>query len=774
MKKQHSITLSLGFLVLLVSSSMTAIQYYDPTYADKMQNLTKDKVQFYACGKYHSHILHCDPSVNKRESYHLKANGTIPIYEVTDDAPQFVDGIRGKALQMHAYYKDAVRFANAENISSKQFSVSFWVKTSAGDDFSYGRIISHADTIGKSGWFLDVKNSPENSTQHVSFNIYNSTGALFTVGYAPIQPGRFVNIVITFDGSTLKMYKDGVLDGETQFNGDYVANPIVPLTLGMGSDCSCATWSGLIDELLLYNTVLTEHDVNQIVKNNLTNVVSKALVGYWPLDGNLNDLLGNNYNGTEHTLLASMVFTPDGRLFFDEIDTGKIRIMKDDKVLAKPFVTISDTYVNWEQGLLGLAIDPEFRKNHFVYLYYTTLDNDTGQPFNRVVRFTDQNNIGTNMVIILDKIPATKLGFHAGGALAFGPDDKLYITVGDAYNDVSAQDSSALTGKVLRINRDGSIPQDNPYRIPIPSLIPFHGLIPFFDSLSCYLLSCRTPVYNLGHRNIYGIAFDYNNNGFGIVTEAANTTYDKISDVRQGGNYGWPNLQPINFPPELTNNSSIKPLRSYWEDITPTQAIYYDGDKIPQLNGKFLFGTYTGDIYAVKIDKFTGQVTEEERIDLPHYPEDRVASPVIGIAQSPDGSIYYGGYNIYKLESVDFSSKEQFIFPLEIETTASEIKHLQLEPLENRIGIDIQSYDDSKKNLSPSLVIIIPKKILDGIFNVASNNVEQAKGVTQPQQASGVHFTIDNSTSSDYTTVNIRLNAGINSKLWIIGKTVIY
>ena len=99
------------------------------------------------------------PSVNKRESYHLKANGTIPIFEVTDNTPLFVDGIRGKALQMHAYYKDAVRFANTENISSKQFSVSFWVKTSAGDDFTYGRIISHADTIGKSGWFLDVKNS---------------------------------------------------------------------------------------------------------------------------------------------------------------------------------------------------------------------------------------------------------------------------------------------------------------------------------------------------------------------------------------------------------------------------------------------------------------------------------------------------------------------------------------------------------------------------------------------------------------------------------------
>jgi hypothetical protein len=214
-------------------------------------------------------------------------------------------------------------------------------------------------------------------------------------------------------------------------------------------------------------------------------------------------------------------------------------------------------------------------------------------------------------------------------------------------------------------------------------------------------------------------------------------------------------------------------MRSYWEDITPTQAIYYDKDKIPQLKGKFLFGSYTGDIYALKIDKFTDQVIAEERIDLPHYPEDRIAFPVVGIAQSPDGSIYYGGYNIYKLESVVVSSKEQFIFPLEIKITASDIKDLQIEPYEKKIVIDVQSYNDSKNNLSPSLVIKIPKKILDGIFTVASNNIKLAKGVMQPRHPAAVRFTIDNSTSSDYTTVNIRLTAGIHSKLWITGKTAI-
>ena len=117
-----------------------------------------------------------------------------------------------------------------------------------------------------------------------------------------------------------------------------------------------------------------------------------------------------------------MAFAPDGRLFFDEKNTGKIRIMKDDKVLSTPFATVSDYYVNWEQGLLGLALDPKFEQNHFVYLYYTAINNKTGQakePFNKLVRFTENNNVATNMDSTLDNISAS-IGYHSGGALAFG------------------------------------------------------------------------------------------------------------------------------------------------------------------------------------------------------------------------------------------------------------------------------------------------------------------------------------------------------------------
>ena len=88
-----------------------------------------------------------------------------------------------------------------------------------------------------------------------------------------------------------------------------------------------------------------------------------------------------------------------------------------------------------------------------------------------------------------------------------------------------------------------------------------------------------------------------------MISENGDFHYDEINIIQKGGNYGFPAPQPANIAPELfTNNSSIKPVRSYWQTIAPTQAIYYDGDEIPQLKNKFLVGTFTGNIYALTLD----------------------------------------------------------------------------------------------------------------------------------------------------------------------------
>ena len=285
----------------------------------------------------------------------------------------------------------------------------------------------------------------------------------------------------------------------------------------------------------------------------------KDLVGHWSFDNTLDDHSIYKNKAQMFTLLSSMVATPDDRIFITEKNTGKIKIMKDGVLLDKPFAVINDSYVGWEQGLLGLAVDPDFENNNFIYLFYTTSDNKTGEPFDRIMRFTDIDNKGSNITIIPERIPAS-IGYHSGGALAFGPDDKLYITIGDATQNTNcgilvnstgepcpSQDPSNLLGKVLRINKNGTIPSDNPFP--------------------------NSPVYTLGHRNMFGIAFD-NKDNIGIVTENGDVLYDEINLIKKGGNYGFPTFQPANISPELSNSTvDIKPLRSYWKTQGPTQAI---------------------------------------------------------------------------------------------------------------------------------------------------------------------------------------------------------
>jgi glucose/arabinose dehydrogenase len=420
-----------------------------------------------------------------------------------------------------------------------------------------------------------------------------------------------------------------------------------------------------------------------------------------------------------------MKFAPDGRLFFDEKNTGEIRIMMpDQKILDQPFASIDDVYVSWEQGLLGLTLDPDFDQNHYVYLYYTALvnghDSNGGNVINRVIRLTEKNNIGTDIKVLLDNIPASR-GFHSGGALAFGPDDKLYVTVGDATEHIFAQDPSIAIGKVLRINRDGTIPEDNPYP--------------------------NSPVYTVGHRNIYGIAFG--ENGTGLITENGDYHFDEINEIQKGGNYGFPTLQPPNLPPELTNNSSIKPLRTYWDTIAPTQMIYYDGNAIPELKGTYVFGSFTGDIYAVKLSDDKKHIVEEIKIDLKLFP----FVPVISIAQSPDGSIYYGGYQIYRLSSL--TAKHQNLYEVKIDApSAIDVTDLIVQPDEKRIEIDSTVNANTVPN--SNITIQIPQALANNLTKVLVEGAPQAS-------ISNAKLT---ATNANYTAVAINLGSmAANSKL---------
>ena len=172
---------------------------------------------------------------------------------------------------------------------------------------------------------------------------------------------------------------------------------------------------------------------------------------------------------------------------------------------------IKEVFHIGEGGLLGLALHPDFEKNHFLYLYYTYKDN--GKIFNKVGRFLLEGGSLKEDRTVISGIPAFE--YHDGGRIKFGPEGKFYITTGDAGNKKSAQDLGSLSGKILRLSDDGSIPSDNPFP--------------------------ESPVYSYGHRNAQGLAWD--ENGQLWATEHGQDARDEINKIDPGKNYGWPIIE---------------------------------------------------------------------------------------------------------------------------------------------------------------------------------------------------------------------------------------
>jgi len=250
----------------------------------------------------------------------------------------------------------------------------------------------------------------------------------------------------------------------------------------------------------------------------------------------------------------SLKFAPDGRIFFNEKNTGNIRIIQQNgTILSSPFATISPIFTDDESGLLGMALDPSFASNGYVYVYFTYRDG-LSYTHGHIVRYTAIGNIGTAPIDVFDVVSAAPNTppYHNGGYIKFGPDGKLYTQVGEFHQGSPAQDPSSTTGKILRMNPDGSVPSDN----PLPGSL----------------------VYALGIRNAFGFDFDPSN-GRLIATEAGPSTDDEINIIVKGGNYGWPTCTGICHDPSFTD-----PIVDFNPVVTPTGIatvapnVYYFGE----------------------------------------------------------------------------------------------------------------------------------------------------------------------------------------------------
>ncbi len=211
-------------------------------------------------------------------------------------------------------------------------------------------------------------------------------------------------------------------------------------------------------------------------------------------------------------------FLPNDTMIFTE-RVGKVDVLENNTTVR--VVGNINVSQNTESGLLGIAVDPNFTQNKYVYLYYT---HDGG--VNRISRFV-LNSTLSNETVLLDNIPGGAI--HNGGRLKFGPDGKLYATTGDADNANSAQDTNSLGGKVLRLNPDGSIPSDNPF---------------------------GNYVYSYGNRDPQGLTWNLAN-GILYESEHGNIMDDEINIITKGGNYGWPIIQGNESAPGYINPIAV-------------------------------------------------------------------------------------------------------------------------------------------------------------------------------------------------------------------------
>jgi glucose/arabinose dehydrogenase len=203
-------------------------------------------------------------------------------------------------------------------------------------------------------------------------------------------------------------------------------------------------------------------------------------------------------------------FLPDGSLIFTE-RSGNVKLIR--KRTKQPVLIkhIDQVAAIGEGGLLGLAVDPNYTKNRFVYVYYTYRSD--GRLFNKVVRYKSRNSTLVEDTIIVDKIPGSVN--HNAGRIKFGPDGRLYIATGDSQQPNLAQDKNSLAGKILRVEANGKIPADNPFP--------------------------KSPIYSLGHRDPQGLAWD--NKGRLWSTEHGDSGNDEINLIKPGRNYGWPIIE---------------------------------------------------------------------------------------------------------------------------------------------------------------------------------------------------------------------------------------
>lgn len=309
---------------------------------------------------------------------------------------------------------------------------------------------------------------------------------------------------------------------------------------------------------------------------------------------------------------TAMAFAPDGRLFVCR-QGGQVRVIKNGALLTTPFVSLNVTS-GGERGLLGIAFDPNFSANQFVYLYYTT---STSPIHNRISRFTANGDVAVagSEFVLVDLEDLSSAQNHNGGGIHFGPDGKLYAGVGENANAANAQTLSNRLGKILRLNPDGTIPTDNP----------------FFNTAT----GANRAIWALGLRNPYTFGFQPGT-GRMFINDVGQSAWEEIDDGIAGSNYGWPNCEGACAQP---NANFRDPLFQYGHGTSATTgcaivgAAFYN-PPVNQFPASYIGKYFFADLCSGWIRLFDPSTRTASAFAT------GISSPV-DLQVGPDGCLYY-------------------------------------------------------------------------------------------------------------------------------------
>ncbi|MCK0147208.1 PQQ-dependent sugar dehydrogenase [Arenibacter sp. F26102] len=358
-------------------------------------------------------------------------------------------------------------------------------------------------------------------------------------------------------------------------------------------------------------------------------------------------------------------------LWFTEIK-GTVNQLNTDTGEIKTLLSLEDVLVKKSYGLLGFAVHPDIESNPYVFLHYAYLRNDEIRT--KLVRYRYSNGGLESPKILLEDIPGAT--YHNGSRIVISPNNKILISLGDAGRKSLAQSTSAITGKVLRLNLDGSIPDDNPIK----------------DS----------PVWSWGHRNPQGLVMG---NGKLYSSEHGEANDDELNIIEPGGNYGWPDVTGYcNEPYEIAyckDSTIVEPIKQWTPTIAPSGIAYYGSNAIPEWTNSILVGSLKGASLRVLKLSLDGTTVEDEFVAF-----NRQFGRIRDVIAAPNGDIYLCTSNkdwhpkanpeFYSPDTLPFNNDDKII---RIHQASDDLRDLLVEMTEKQTPVDKVATSDMNGSL---------------------------------------------------------------------------